>query len=65
MPSTPVIQRTIRIGTPADQDAWRRDDYRHLTPEQRLALVVLLRELAWPNAHPIQPVIAIRRSSRP
>jgi hypothetical protein len=60
-----AIQRTIRIGTPADQDAWRRDDYRRLTPEQRLALAVRLREQAWPNALPIRSVFSIRRVSMP
>ncbi len=55
------IQRTIRIGTPADQDAWRRDDYRRLTPEQRLSLAVHLRERAWPAAVPLRRVFTIRR----
>ena len=60
-----AIQRTVRIGTPADQDAWRREDYRQFTPEQRLALAVHLRELAWPDALPMQPVFAIRRRAVP
>jgi hypothetical protein len=55
------IQRTIRVGTPADQDAWRRADYRRLTAEQRLALAVNMRERAWPDARPMQRVFSIRR----
>jgi hypothetical protein len=33
-----MIVRTVRIGTPADQDAWRRDDFRRLLPEQRFVV---------------------------
>ena len=65
MPPSNRIQRTLRIGTPADQDVWRREDYRRFTPEQRLALAVNLREQAWPDARPMQRVFAIRRRASP
>ena len=61
----PAIQLTIRIGIPADQDTWRRDDYRRLTPEQRLTLTVQMRDQAWPNATHIQHVCTIRRKPTP
>lgn len=57
----PPLQRTIRHGTPADQDRWRREDYRRLTPQQRLDLAVRLREQAWPDAEPIARVCELRR----
>jgi len=59
MPSS-SMQPTVRIGVPADQDAWRRHDYRRLTAEQRLRLAVQLREQAWPQAQPIRKVFSIR-----
>jgi hypothetical protein len=48
----PSLQRTVRVGTPADQDRWRRDDFQRMTPQQRFDLAVRLRELTCPRRFP-------------
>jgi hypothetical protein len=60
-PATLSLHRTVRHGTPADQDRWRRDDYRRMTPQQRLDLAVRLREAAWPDAPPLQRIAILHR----
>ena len=55
------LRPVVRVGRPQDQDRWRRDDYAALSPDQRLCLMLELREAIWPDAGPLRRSARARR----
>jgi hypothetical protein len=39
-----MIAKLVRIGTPADPDAWRRQDLLAMTPSERVRCLIGLRD---------------------
>ncbi len=56
-----VLKRTVRIGTIAQQDDWRRSDLRALTPNQRVAMLLQMRNQYHADAsHHLKRIARIR-----
>ena len=56
------MNKTVRIGTIKDQDRWRRDDLRTMSPDQRVELLRLQREqLYGDRAHRLERVARVVR----
>jgi hypothetical protein len=56
------VQKIVRIGTIADQDRFRREDVRRMSPSRRVRLVLGMQRqfLDWDRC-PLQRVAAVRR----
>ena len=60
------IQRIVRIGTVSDQDRFRREDVRRMSPGDRVRLVLRMQRqfLDW-DRHSMQRVATVRRIGVP
>jgi len=50
-----MIEKRVRVGSVADQDRFRRDDLQAMTPDERLAQLIRMRDIQFgATARPIR-----------
>jgi hypothetical protein len=59
------MKKIVRIGTIEEQDRWRRDDLRAMSPTQRVSLLLQLQNQFYGNKERrLQRVARIKRNGR-
>ena len=55
-----MIEKTLRKGTVQDQDAFRRTSLKHLSPAERVEMLIKTRNIAFPYT-PMKKVVTYRK----